>query len=395
MASVVKDSRSRFWWARYRDNAGREYTRSTKQTSKGKALQVAAEYERVSRGCLLPVKAALLKLGEDLCERLGQTMDDATVEEELKSFVSAAGARAESTRERYEQIMREFLDFIGPVAASQPLSTLTSAQVDGYRLSRLGKGLAGKTVNFELKFLRSLLKRAMMAGRIGRNVAMNIPFEKVHPATRKAFSVEQIQSLMRACERFKGKKGVDWKGAVGVAFYLGARLSDVANLKTGDLLLEAEKPALSYLEKKKPGADKVTKILPHHLHEYLLSLPSSDDPETPLFPHLVGRKTGGAHGLSREFVELMEAAGIERRAVRIGKSEGGKAARTIYDLSEHSLRHSTATQYAEAGVPEDIRQHLIGHESKEVNRGYTHPEKAIVKAIQSLPSVFPIIDKKG
>ena len=52
MASVTKSTRSSFWWARYRDSAGNEFTRSTKQKTKAKALEVAFQMERIARGVL-------------------------------------------------------------------------------------------------------------------------------------------------------------------------------------------------------------------------------------------------------------------------------------------------------------------------------------------------------
>lgn len=395
MASVHKHPQSKYYSAFFRDSSGRQLARSTKQTNKSKALVTALEFERIARDGMAPVKAALLKLGDDLSERLGQgRMDDASIAEEFERAIASASGRAASTKERYEQIKKEFLLFLGSVVMARPLSTLTASDVDGYRLSRLKKGLSGKSVNFELKFLRSVLKRALVAGRIPRNVAAEIPFEKENKAQKAAFSLEQIRALLAACKGFKKERGDDWRGAVLVAFYTGARLSDVANLKSGDLLLDATPPILEYFEKKKTDSGKVRRHLHPALLEFFLSRPSSDDPMSPLFPGLAGRKTGGAHGLSSEFVELMDAAGIERRAIREGKRVGGKGARTIYDLSEHSLRHSASTELAEAGVSEDVRMAAIGHESRSINRGYTHARKAVEEAVKKMPSVTSPVEKE-
>jgi hypothetical protein len=83
----------------------------------------------------------------------------------------------------------------------------------------------------------------------------------------------------------------------------------------------------------------------------------------------------------------MNEAGIERRVMREGTENGG---RRIYNLSEHSLRHSSVSQLQEAGIPEDVRMQITGHEDKEVHRNYSHARNKAAAAVQSLPSVLPV-----
>jgi integrase len=41
-------------------------------------------------------------------------------------------------------------------------------------------------------------------------------------------------------------------------------------------------------------------------------------------------------------------------------------------LTFHDLRHMTATLLRRAGIPEEVRRAIIGHESSEVHIGYQH-----------------------
>ena len=380
MPSLRKFPKSPFWFACFRDAQGRQFNRSTKQKAKGKAIEAALEFERLARG-ESPTIAALMKVGKELMERMGQRADDPTIEEEFGGYLSTIGNKSASTKERYEQIVREFLSFLGKGKARK-LTTLSAADVEGYKSARMKKGLSGKSINFELKFLRSVLKRAMVAQRIPGNPALQVSFEQEHSASREDFTTSQITALLRACEGFKEDKGKDWRGVVLVAYFTGARLSDAANLRAGNMQLEAENPFLEYTEKKKRNSAKVKRYLHKELADFLLSLPSSDDPQSYLFPLLAERGTGGAHGLSREFIELMDAAGIERRVIREGK-------RKIYNLSEHSLRHSCVSQLQAAGVPEDLRMQIVGHESKDVARNYAHSRDAAARGVALLPKVSP------
>jgi integrase len=344
-------------------------------------MEVALEYERLVRGGETPTIAALMKLGKDLMKRMGERVDDCTIEEEFGGYLGTIGGKSESTRERYEQIVREFLAFLGKRKESM-LTALTAADIEGYKTARLKKGLSGKSMNFELKFLRSVLKRAMVAQRILGNPALQVGFEQEHSASREDFTPSQVTALLRACKGFKKEKGADWYGVVLTAYYTGARLSDAANLRSGNMQLDADRPILEYTEKKKRNSAKVKRYLHEELAEYLLTLPSSDDPKSYLFPKLAERVTGGAHGLSSEFIELMDAAGIERRVIREGK-------RKIYNLSEHSLRHACVSQLQAAGVPEDLRMQIVGHESKAVARNYAHSREAAAKGVALIPKVRP------
>ena len=88
---------------------------------------------------------------------------------------------------------------------------------------------------------------------------------------------------------------------------------------------------------------------------------------------------------------LMDRAGIERRVIRSGGGEETKG-RNIFNLGEHSFRHSFNSHLSRAGVPEDVRQRLCGHDSKEVNRRYTHHEiETLRESVAKLPGVsaFP------
>ena len=50
MSSVVKQPGSKFWIAAFRDATGKQHRRSTGETIKTRALEVAKQFERVARG---------------------------------------------------------------------------------------------------------------------------------------------------------------------------------------------------------------------------------------------------------------------------------------------------------------------------------------------------------
>lgn len=386
MPSLRKVPNSPFWIACFRDESGKQYNRSTKKRDKKSAIAVALEFERLAKGWLKenPTNSALYKLASDLSERIGQPMKSVTIRQEFEAYLKGLESKSASTRVRYEQIIREFLCSLGN-SAGKNLATLSSGEVLFFRDARLKAGISPTSSDFELKLIRSVLKRAMIAGRIPSNPAAAVDMLNEKGAVRGVFEPEQVRALLMACEGFKKRGrncGNDWRGACLLAFYSGARLSDVANMKWRNVDLQNR--LLFYSEKKKRFQTEIRVPLHEELENYLLSLDAPDDVEAPLFPGLAGRETGGANGLSREFVSLMDAAGLERRLIRKGSGVG----RDIYDLGEHSFRHSFNTHLMRAGVPEDMRQRLCGHESKEVSRRYTHKEVEDLRAsVAKLPSV--------
>jgi integrase len=384
MASVNKDARSPYWLARYRDGNGKGFCRSTKQKQKAKALEVAFSMERIARG-EVPTMGALIKAGRELIERLGQTLDAPTIAEELKTYLEAldGSKKSASTKTEYRAIAREFMDHLGK-AQDKKLTSLTASDIERFKAGQNAKGLSPKRVTLKLKLIRSILKRATDAGRIEKNPALLVSYEEGEGAGREDFTPTQIKALLRASKGFKKDKGRDWHGLVCICYYTGARLSDAANLRAGDVHLNDDEPFLQFMEKKRKKL--VKRSLHPDLQAYFIGREAGDDPKAFLFPTLAGRGTGGANGLSREFIGLMSAAGIERRLLREGSKGGGRA---VYNLSEHSLRHATVSQLLEAGVDEGLRMSVVGHDDKGVHRNYSHARTAAHAAVAKLPSVLP------
>jgi len=63
MASVTKKSRSKYWFACFRDLQGKQRRVSTKQTDRKKAMKIAEQYEQISQR-KLPVHTVRQTLAE-------------------------------------------------------------------------------------------------------------------------------------------------------------------------------------------------------------------------------------------------------------------------------------------------------------------------------------------
>jgi len=178
--------------------------------------------------------------------------------------------------------------------------------------------------------------------------------------------------------------GADWQGMILVGFYAGARLGDCKNLTWGNVNLTRKE--LSFIPAKTSRKKKRLEVPLHPRLVAWLKLRAEDAAKAaPLFPSLSGTAIGGRHGLSSQFIAIMEHAEIDRRNVREG-TKGGQRAQ--HARSFHALRHSLTSTLANADVSEEIRRRIVGHESAAVHSGYTHHEReTLARAVEKMPTV--------
>jgi hypothetical protein len=93
MASVTKKSRSKYWFACFRDLQGKQRRLSTKQTDRKKAMKIAEQYEQISQR-KLPVHTVRQTLTALAREAYGETFPSATVRQFIAPLPSAPVARS-------------------------------------------------------------------------------------------------------------------------------------------------------------------------------------------------------------------------------------------------------------------------------------------------------------
>ena len=378
MASVVRlkpANRSPYWFACYTDSTGRRLKKSTGLTSKSKALEVAHRLQKASdearRGVLTEARTREL-LSEVLQTVNGEGLRVFTLEQWLDHFVKQKRkSRSDKTAARHEQMMREFIEFLGPRARLN-IAAITSKDIADFRDHREGQGLAPATVNLDITILSAAFNAAWKQGHISVNPCAAIEPLKDKAQRKHVFTPEQVSALVKTAEG-------DWKGLVLLAFYTGARLSDAANLRWSNVDLVSEIKTIRFQPTK--GGNEVVTAVHSALEDFLLSLPTPKSDDAFLFPSLAQRNVSP---LSKAFRKIMEEARIEQRVIR----ERSKSGRSVNALSFHSLRHSFSSILANAGIAEEVRMTLTGHTTRAIHRGYTHHE---LQRLRDAVSVLPRI----
>jgi integrase len=389
MAYVVKHAsgRSPYWYAVYRDETGRRLKKSTKLTSKSKALEMAQLLQKAAKEARqhrLTEGRARELLGELLEGLNGEILPVYTLEQWLEHFIKQKQkSRAGKTALRYEQVKKDFVEFLG-ARAGLNIAAISSKDIADFRDQREAQGLAPSTLNGDIAILSAVFNGALRQGHLGVNPCLALEPVKDKAAGRKAtFTPEQVTALIGAAD------SEDWKGLISVAYYCGQRLGDCANLKWNQVDLTGEIKLIRFRQGK---TGKEVPIVVHPALEKFLSalrerrkiVPlSCDHDEAFVFPDLAARHISP---LSKYFRGLIARARIKQRVIRERDQSG--SGRRVNALSFHSLRHGFNSFLANAGIPEETRMALTGHTTREMNQRYTHRELAIYRdAVAVLPPV--------
>jgi integrase len=376
--TVVKDSRNRspYWYACVTDAAGRRLKKSTGETSKSRALEVARAlqdaWDAAKKRTLTEIRAREL-LSEVLQRVNGEGLRVFTVRQWFEHVAKQKRkSKSEKTALRHEQVHEEFLAFLG-ARADLNIAAITSKDILDFRDQCETRGLAPATVNLDITVLSAAFNAALRQGHVSVNPCAAIEPLKDKAQHKKVFASEQVSALVSAADG-------DWKGVILVGFYSGMRLNDACNLRWREIDLVSAIKTITYEPRKTGG--QVTVVVHPVLEDYLLSLPAPDNDEAFVFPSLAQRKS--VSPLSKAFRKIMERARIAQSIIR-KRNESG---RSVYSHSFHSLRHSFSTLLANSGVAEDVRMRLTGHTTRSVHQKYTHHDLEVFRAaIGVLPRV--------
>ncbi len=388
MGSLVKDSRgrSKYWIACYRAADGRRVKKSTGKTEKKQAEIIMAAWEH-AEGLASKGEATANRLTEVLNEtlrRLGQEpIKTPSVKSWLESCLASKEAQvAPATYSAYEQVTREFLDFLGPAGMLRRLDSVSEADIDRFVALLRSEGRSASTINkLVRKYLSLPFERARKTGKIKFNPVMATLPERAEVFAKDTFTGEQVASLVRAA------KGTDWEGAILFAYGCGVRLGDVANLRWTNLDIAA---GITTFKEGKGRKVAVLGLHPDFLDWIASAKKVSDDPESYVFPALAGRRLGGQGGLSLEFLAFMKAAGIKERLLREGNKGKG---RSLKALTFHSFRHSAASNVFNQAALKEITRRVTNHAAGGVVDRYIHKDleaiREATKLIPRLPKTSP------
>jgi integrase len=315
----------------------------------------------------------LTELFNETLKRLGESpVKRVSIGEWLDEWLASKESLTPNTRAAYEQVSREFLDYLGTSGTHRRLESITEADIRGFIQLLRESGRAPATINkLVRKYLSAAFTKALRRGLIRVNPVSDIKPEKSDTASRDTFTPEQVVRLLAVAEG-------DWKGAIIYAWTSGARLQDVANLRWENVDTEHD---IVTFRQSKTGQEIIIGLHPDFA-DWISESPTRPKTETFVFPTLAGKPSNSSVGLSAKFDAILRRAGVEGRLIREGNSGKG---RTLRGLSFHSFRHSAASAIFNAAALREITRRVTGHAGAVVNK-YIHEDlEAIHAATQLIP----------
>ena len=377
MASIIRQPRSRYWIAAFRDANGKQHRRSTREAQKTRALEVAKQFERVAKGQGHPTRVRSV-FAEFYREQYGSELPLATAGAYCEKWLALKKVETGfGTYSRYKEAVEKFLTFLGS-SAQNDLAEVTKTQITDFRDLCL-KHYAPGSVNLTLSIIKMVFRAARLEGYLWEDPAEGVKRVKNRDTLqRRAFSIDELRAILAVADS-------EWQSLIRFGLYTGQRLADLATLTWAQIDLERDEIRLTI---RKTGKSILIPIA-QPLRQHLLAQSSSDNPQSPVHPRsfgIVRAQEGRVSTLSNQFGQLLVAAGLRAAPQRKGTGRSGRRARM--DTSFHSLRHTSVSLLKDAGIPDAVVMALVGHESAAMSHRYTHVGiESLEKAAAALPEL--------
>lgn len=377
MPSIHKRDGRPYWYAAFYNADGTRALKSTGSNDRKEAMHLCLEWAAAAKegreGRLTEHRAR--KVIADIFARANrEAMPAGTVREYLDGWLAKKDLEiAESSMVQYRLAVNSLLDYL-KAKKDRPIESITSRDVSAFR-DTLARRSSAATVNKAMKILGAAWRQARKDGLLDDVVFSRVDRVKGVESKRRPFTLDELHSILAVCDR-------EWRGLVLFGYYTGARLSDLARMTWANVDLETSEV---HFTMQKTGAP-MNIPLARPLLDYMLELPSSDDPTAPLFPNAYAVNRTGT--LSNRFHDIMHSAGIVDRRKHQKSKDGRCAKRNMSAVSFHSLRHTAASALRNHGVTDVVAMAILGHESPAVAQRYTKIDPSTLRrAVDALPDL--------
>ena len=214
---------------------------------------------------------------------------------------------------------------------------------------KTGKVKSGPTVNRYRMALQSCIRFAKQKRLLPRGWVspfQDIPQHKENPGKVRFLSPDEETLLMEAARL---QSWVLLPLLIRLAIVTGLRRGALLALRWRDLMLDAESPHVA-IERTKNGDSHISPITPDLVEEFKRMRRIRSDDSDLVFS---GKNRDTPHDFRHGFMEACKAAGLE-------------------NVTFHTLRHTSCSRLAQAGVDILAIAEHAGHRSLTMTRRYSH-----------------------
>lgn len=257
---------------------------------------------------------------------------------------------SERTIETYQNCIRRFIQFTG-----KTIDKISKADANEFLSYLSEKGYSGNSIH-----VYHMSVRFLMEDILHKNMRLNIKYSKKSQKLPRVLDKEEVKKLFSAIDNNKHRL------MIKMIYSAGLRVSELINLKAGDLEIEKN---FGFVRGGKGNKDRIF-IISEKLKPEITKLIEAEklNSEDNLFLTNRGEK-----------YNIRSLQEIIKKASKIAKLSG---------VHCHTLRHSFATHLIENGSSVSEVQSLLGHKSPETTMVYVHlASPSMIKTKSPLDSI--------
>jgi len=285
-----------------------------------------------------------------------------------------ASSRKQSTKTLYRNLARKHLH-PAPLGTT-PLNKLRKTDIDGLIVKLRNQGLSSSTIRQTYTVLRAALDDAVLDGLIARNPCHLVKRPGVERREAKYLDADTVSSVLKAAEGLRYRPVLVLIAATGLrrGEALGLRWQHV-NLKDGSLKVAATLGRVGkelIITEPKSARSRRTVPLSPAIVSLLRAHKASQAAER---LHAGDRWEDSGLVFTTEFGGPVEPRNV-LRTIELAAAKAG-----VEGVGVHTLRHSAAVAWLEAGVHIKAVADLLGHSSISITGDiYGHTTDATTRA---------------
>jgi len=265
-----------------------------------------------------------------------------------------------ATQKRYRAIVDNFKRFLEGHPFMTKISHLSPKLFEDFKGFRLEEEAANKTINIELRTLRSMFILAKNWGYIKDNPTDGIKMLKItNHITPRFLSEEECKKLLDTCN--------EWEYPIFFTFLnTGMRKSELLNLEWSDIDFDRRKIKIGVKDDWSPKTDEREIPINNSLTEILKKQKEKHEKGSLVFQDADGG--------------IIENNRLRKRLMSLTKQCGFPEVTKL-----HSLRHTFASHLVMKGVDLPTVMKLMGHSDIETTMIYSHlADKHVDRAVEIL-----------
>ena len=258
------------------------------------------------------------------------------------------------------------LTHLGAFAAKRgaAVEALDRRDLETFVRGLMASGLAPRSVARAVACVRGLYKFIAIERKLPANPADDLRAPRAWPALPKFLSLEEVDLLLEQPDTAT-PRGLRDKALIELLYATGLRVSELINLRAGDLNLdEGHLTCVGKGDKQRivPLGQNAAEWVRRYIRDGR--------------PALVKKRTS-----PWLFVNARDGGPLSRVGFWKVLKAYGKSAGLARELSPHVLRHSFATHLLERGADLRMIQVMLGHADLSTTQIYTHVLEARLRAV--------------